>query len=326
MPLMVGIGMAGSGIALVLMAALGAAAIALLVWALRGRREAVPPTCRGCRYDVSGRPVDSTRCSECGADLSADGAVVTAFCRRRRAWAATAAIVLAVAMAVGVNGARRLPWRAWYVRVAPTPTICWEARKDRSPSGDAYRAEWYHREGASPALIDHLLDLQGDLSVPFGGLSEQLLHEARLPGGCMTDVQRRRFGRQLFAGPLTLSVVPPTRVAAYMVVSITWPNRGLPSGEFIVHFKVAAQVDGPATLPASDLTTMVEYYSGRPLVGFLTSKRWGGDRPLQSGVHQVGLAMRWWVTDTKGRPVRPPADVAISQSVQVLPRIVHVNY
>src|SRR5262245_35278626 len=45
-------------------------AIALLAIALRGRRIDDHPLCRKCKFDLTGKPDTSTRCPECGADLT----------------------------------------------------------------------------------------------------------------------------------------------------------------------------------------------------------------------------------------------------------------
>jgi hypothetical protein len=59
------------------------AAIVLVVWGLRGHRIGLQPTCRVCQYDLTGRPVDGDRCSECGADLRATSAVQLGIKRRK---------------------------------------------------------------------------------------------------------------------------------------------------------------------------------------------------------------------------------------------------
>src|SRR4051794_4758223 len=43
---------------------------ASLAYALRGRRVDDHPICRGCGFDLFGKPDGSQRCAECGADLT----------------------------------------------------------------------------------------------------------------------------------------------------------------------------------------------------------------------------------------------------------------
>jgi len=58
-------------------AAIPLAMAVLLLFVLRFRRVACPAMCRRCGYDVSHRPPEVERCSECGADLTARRAVRT---------------------------------------------------------------------------------------------------------------------------------------------------------------------------------------------------------------------------------------------------------
>src|SRR3569832_2276966 len=62
---------------LILPAVLLIVATPLAWWARRGRRVDDHPLCRKCGFDLFGKPAESTRCSECGADLSRKRAVKT---------------------------------------------------------------------------------------------------------------------------------------------------------------------------------------------------------------------------------------------------------
>ena len=94
----------------VLIALLAVAASLALFLLLRGRRVACPPSCRLCGYDVSRRPADSTRCSECGAELAGAGAIVTS--RRTRPLGVTlaAGLLAVVALLYFTHQARRFDW------------------------------------------------------------------------------------------------------------------------------------------------------------------------------------------------------------------------
>src|SRR5690242_5942325 len=50
----------------------------------RARRIVLPETCHRCGYDVSHRPDGNHTCSECGADLAGEGAIIKA--RSRPNW------------------------------------------------------------------------------------------------------------------------------------------------------------------------------------------------------------------------------------------------
>jgi hypothetical protein len=57
------------GIWIILPASIFLATIILIAWAWRGRRVDDHPLCRKCGFDLSGKPPDSDKCSECGISL-----------------------------------------------------------------------------------------------------------------------------------------------------------------------------------------------------------------------------------------------------------------
>ena len=59
------------------------AGVVLIVFAWRGRRVDDHPLCRRCGFDLTGRPPDSTRCAECGADVTRPRATRIGHRRRR---------------------------------------------------------------------------------------------------------------------------------------------------------------------------------------------------------------------------------------------------
>src|SRR5688500_6972626 len=85
----------------------------VLAWAgWRGRRVNNHPLCRRCGFDLTGRPPDSARCAECGADLSDRCAIRVGQreCRRRPLAAGVVLILLTLAplAALGLMHARRI--------------------------------------------------------------------------------------------------------------------------------------------------------------------------------------------------------------------------
>ena len=73
--------------------------VAATLLALRGRRTDDHPLCRRCGYDLTGRSLDTTRCGECGADLSKPGAIRLGH-RSRRVWLISVGGVLSATLIV----------------------------------------------------------------------------------------------------------------------------------------------------------------------------------------------------------------------------------
>ncbi len=168
----------------------------------RWRREPIPPSCRRCGYDVSHRPAGVETCSECGADLTAAKAITEI--RRRASWwvLAPAGAVLLVVLSLFVIGVFAFPWTNWFYKTAPLSWIEHLATSHPGASGDAYREAWLRRGGSSPALVDHLLALQGDPKVPWTGRWGDVLI-ATFRDGKMNDAQKKAFIHNLIGGPVT---------------------------------------------------------------------------------------------------------------------------
>jgi hypothetical protein len=90
--------------------------VVLAVLGLRGVRTDDHPLCRRCRFDLTGRAPGSTRCPECGGNLSSSLAIVVGHRRRRRGpLVAGLAIVLPSLLVLGLLGwraAANVDWRS----------------------------------------------------------------------------------------------------------------------------------------------------------------------------------------------------------------------
>jgi hypothetical protein len=214
----------------------------LLRWGLRFRRETIPPTCRRCGYDVSRRPPGVERCSECGADLTAPGAIITVRPRANPRVAipvGLAGFVLGLFLAFSVI---RFPWSGWFTANAPIGWIERLAKNHRGADGDVYRAAWHNRGENAAGLFDHLLDLQGDPSVPWTGQWGNVLLFAAQRGQ-ITEAQKVRFVRQ-FLGDPTIRLRTPLRQGDPLMVDVVAPQRGAMPGNFSMTFRLAAKADG----------------------------------------------------------------------------------
>src|SRR5687768_4721251 len=112
-----------AGLLLIAPAALAAASLALLAYALRGRRVDDHPICRRCGFDLYGKPEGASVCSECGADLSRPRAIRVGRREKRRRVIAFSlpALLLCVAWLalLGWGAARGTEWNphkpAWWL-------------------------------------------------------------------------------------------------------------------------------------------------------------------------------------------------------------------
>jgi hypothetical protein len=91
-----------------------AAGVLILLTGLRGRMIGDRPLCRRCWHDQTNRPTDSTRCAECGADLTIESAVRIG--RRVRRWGLISVALLpllsvtAWLLVQGGRAAQRVNW------------------------------------------------------------------------------------------------------------------------------------------------------------------------------------------------------------------------
>ncbi len=228
----------------------GAAAIALLCLAIaarafyRGRRVLAAPSCRKCGYDVSRRPTESTRCSECGADLTAPKAIATHKYSAR--WWAIAPLILAIAVSVVfANSARRFQWRSWYVAKAPTFLVIHHAVASPGMEADDMRLEWDRRGEQRTRLIEHLLDIQSPKH-PFPSSSAATLLEQALLSGGLSESQKQSYFNNLL-GDVVLRIPQSTIADQPIPFDVTIPN-GDGSGVVEYEFSQKVEIDGDATL------------------------------------------------------------------------------
>jgi hypothetical protein len=203
---------------------------ALLFWFCRGRRIPCPPSCRRCRYDVSRRPDGSQICSECGADLSEDGAIVTVIRPRPRWMTYVTAVAFFAALAWFAIVARRFEWQTWYLTNAPDSWIAWHVEGKSGEWADKCLSQWLARyradrlpEAQQSRLHDHLIKWQSDLSRPWDPLMGDLLYDA-LERHKLSPEQGERMLRGAFSN-VQVKVRPVARVGDIVPFELSWTGR-----------------------------------------------------------------------------------------------------
>lgn len=327
------------GIALFLLLLSGAG----LAWAIRGACVPGPPACRRCGYNLSGRAEDAKDCSECGADLSRPKAIVHYARRRRPIRAVVAGLGVLLFGFVFASAAATFPWSAWAASRMPDAWVQSLADRFRGRGGDAWRAEWRMRAGQSLAFYDHLLDLQGDTTIPFDERWDRVLAtayhgtpidpqlKAAMESGSavydmygqrlsaddplpLTSEQRERYLRQMFFPRVTFRVRNPVRIGDPLIIWADSPTRG---GQLIGRLKTtfAARVDKPAEF-TDRLWSHGSFHQG---AGYrIPFKRWGGDS-LTPGPHKLHLGMRRELAEDFDKPISPPFDARDVLTIDVLP-------
>jgi ribosomal protein L37E len=75
--------------------------VGMILVGRRGRRIDSHPVCRKCGFDLFGRPADSLRCAECGADVSEKSAIVIGNYERRPRLIVVGGALLATTLLLG---------------------------------------------------------------------------------------------------------------------------------------------------------------------------------------------------------------------------------
>jgi hypothetical protein len=224
-------------VALFILVPLAALALSagLLAFALRGRRVDDHPICRKCGFDLFGKPLGSTVCSECGANLTRPRAGRRGRRERRATLLAVAAPVLMICLAwfalLGWGAARGTNWNghkpaAWLMR---------EGRSRDVAARDAALIELASRfrkgklsEERRVELVNLALDIQGDLWRPWTGAVGDVVAAAR-DAKQLSGEQWERYVRQ--AAPPQIKVGPDLRRGDRLGLSVFAPTPRLAPGD-----------------------------------------------------------------------------------------------
>jgi hypothetical protein len=187
--------------------------LTLTALGLRGRRTDDHPLCRRCRFDLTGRANDSTRCPECGGELGRRRAIVDGHRRRRPSMLAGGIASMLLVGGIGVTSLVHVRWiehaPAWYLlpRAASADPLV------RSPALSELSARYAGGRlsaGAIARLVEGALAYQGDPAKPWDeqwGLIVEAAHES----GQLSAEQWTRYVRQECGGMYTFRVRPRVR-------------------------------------------------------------------------------------------------------------------
>lgn len=296
-------------LALVLVIAAGAGW--WLIAARRGRRVGETPFCRKCGFDLTGKPVDSTRCAECGADVTTDNAVVIGrrIPRRGATWAAVLVLVpsLLFASLLGYGKAKGVDWR----RYAPTSWVLQEARGPASSSAllelkrRANDKQLSLEEWAS--IVDAGLAEQADTSKPWLPAWGDLIESARATQNA-TDEQWTQYAQNTLS-TMNFSLVARSLVLRGNRVPLTYQRGATRTSKarFTLYVKsIAGAVDAKPVrfLWQADQAEMLGTFSIDPNSAggsYPTPLVWAEDvNELPAGEHVVTRELSFTIGDTVG--------------------------
>ncbi len=195
---------------LIPLAAITLLAIALLVWALRGRRVDDHPLCRRCRYDLCGAAATPEICPECGRALTKPRSV--RYGHRRKRWVA---LVIAVFMLVGsVGGGGLVGWRnsqdydwnrakpMWWLKLDTTGD---DSVRVRGALWEMLRRVSEESLSSSQVedLVELALDVQGDTATPWEDWWGEIIEQAWMQQ-FVDEEQLALYLRQMIEPAVTL--------------------------------------------------------------------------------------------------------------------------
>lgn len=255
----------------------------LLVKGRQGKPIDDHPLCRRCGFDLIGIPRESDRCSECGADIRAPGAIRIGHRRRRPILSLTGGLIVglfaAALVTTGINVARQVDW----VALKPHWWLMHDARDGSTSSGRRAIHALIIR-ATSPdadredraALIALLIRQHSDPAMPWNPTWGDFLSDCVLDGS-MTDLQRDQFLDAMLK-PVVLRIRKDIRMGDPLPMNI--------------------EVGGPR-MPAQ--TTLAGYHftrdeqfmvDGRPLPPPPNDPGTGGGGSTLSGVHSINTSLQ----------------------------------
>ena len=307
---------------LIVPAVVAVASLALLVYAVHGRRVDDHPVCRTCGFDLIGKPQGATVCSECGADLARARAV--RFGRRqtrRQLVAISVSVLLACAGWLGMLGWRATRGIVWNHH-KPLWLLTREARGGHVIARDAALTELTRRMGGgklsqqqTDALVDAALEIQADSRRPWTATVADVFTRTRAAGK-LSDPRWRRYAGQ--AAALELRARATVRRGDPLVYSPTITSPRLAPGHtfFLDYEIVDTQFGGVPVgthLGVRHGGTILR--AGEPFTGpvFLPPMDDASLASLADGTQMLRLAVRVTVREFTGRGLQPAGELLVDE-------------
>lgn len=192
--------------------------VAMLVRGWRGRKVGSDPHCKRCGFNLIGLPPDSTRCSECGADVGERGAIVHGHRTRRVgmmiAGACVALIPLLIFGTLAVSMARSTDLNElkplwWLKRDADSTNVstrlaAFREMQNRVGNGSLHGS-------ALRSLVASILTRQADLNEKWDTGWGDLFEAARKRPDTVSDAQWATYAQNAVKNAISLRARPRVR-------------------------------------------------------------------------------------------------------------------
>jgi hypothetical protein len=223
----------------------------LLILGWRGRRTDDHPLCRRCGFDLTGKPPDSSRCAECGADLLAKRATRVGHRHRRPVMAVAGLAMILATVGAGVwwlypilsstNPAALKP--TWWL-LADVRFFSGSARADAAAELSTRLAVNKLTAAQVSSAVDLALKIQADARQAWCPQLGDLVEAAERVGQ-VTPRQWRSYLHHLVGDSMTLVVRPRVQPGEELAAALSWTAvRGASSGSFPGALDTRLLIDG----------------------------------------------------------------------------------